>query len=253
MLKRLAIFAVLSVLAVLPAVAASSPGIQRGIDAWTTVPEGTFADFQNNPLPAGFFCKEFEGYTGQIWLQGVPLASDDKALGTVDTIVERLDNAAFNKRGVAETRVQVRALQLEGQDIFKTACGDYNVRVTLDGEQPISVMRIFRDNNKGGRYTVPLSLNTKIIFTRVDNEAEHFEFSDPVRFPAHPFNQWAYMNFVPNAKRLRQLTVDTDWDGVPDTELPGSSNFYPAANRLSVAKHISHSVSEPVLVGGAVE
>jgi hypothetical protein len=244
MFKRLAIFAVLSILAVLPAVAASAPGIQRGIDTWVTVPEGTFADFQNNPLPAGFFCQEFEGYTGQIFLKGVPLASDRPGvLGSTDTIVERLDNAVFNKRGVAQTRVRVRALQLEGIEDFKTVCGDYKVRVTLDGEQPISTMRIFRDNARGGRFSVPLAVNTKIIFTRLDNEAEQLEFSDPVRFPDNPYNHWAFRNLVRDAKRVGRVTVDTDWDGTPDALLPGTSNFYPAANRLKAAMHAGHLVA----------
>src|SRR4029077_14119635 len=51
-------------LAALP-VAAAEP-IQRGIDAWTTVPQGTYADLRDNPIPAGFFCREFAPFNGQI-------------------------------------------------------------------------------------------------------------------------------------------------------------------------------------------
>jgi hypothetical protein len=245
-LKRLTVFAVLSVLAILPAVAASAPGIQRGIDPWTTVPDGTYSDFSNNPLPAGFFCAESPAYTGRIWLKGVPLVSDSETLGTTDTIVERLDNAVFNKNGVARTRVRVAALQLEGIENFKSVCGEYKVRVTLDGEQPVTTMRILRDNNKGGRFLVPLSLNTKVIFTRVDNEAEQLEFSYPVQFPVNPHNRWAYRNLVPSAKRIGQLTVDTDWDGVPDTVLPGTSNFSAGqSNALkTLAYHDGHTVEQ---------
>jgi hypothetical protein len=35
-----------------------------------------------------------------------------------------------------------------------------------------------------------LAVNTKIIFTRIDNEAEQFEFSDHVRFMPNPLNRW---------------------------------------------------------------
>jgi hypothetical protein len=215
-------------LAALP-VAAAEP-IQRGIDAWTTVPEATFADLRNNPLPAGFFCKEFPGFTGRIYLKGVPIMTDGGLLSRTDTIVERVDNAVFNKNGVAFTRARVRALQLTGVETLKTACGEYKVDVTLDGEQPFSRMRISRLNNKGGRFMVPLAVNTKIIFTRVDNESEKLEFADHVVFPPNPLNRWSYRQFSPVAKRVAApLVVDTDWDGTPDTMVPAQSNFAPGS------------------------
>jgi hypothetical protein len=156
----------------------------------------------------------------------VPLASDDPgALGTTDTIIERLDNAAFNKNGVARTRVRVRALQLEGIESLKTVCGDYNVKVTLEGEQPITRMRIVREHARGGRFFVPLAINAKIIFTRVDDPSEQFQFSDPVRFTVSPHHHWTYRSLVPGSKRIGRVTVDTDGDGTPDTVLPGTSNF----------------------------
>ncbi|HVR96813.1 MAG TPA: hypothetical protein VMW27_09375, partial [Thermoanaerobaculia bacterium] len=174
---------------------------------------------------------------------------ENKALGNTDTIVERLDNAAFNKRGVARTRVQVRALQLIGIDTFKTACGEYFVHVMLDGEQPTSLMRIFRDDDKGGRFQVDLRLNTKIVFTRVDNSAERLEFAESVTLPTSPYARWTYRQT--NAKRLRSgpVTVDTDWDGTPDTLLPGTSNFSGGGTRFGgdkAAVHFGHEVGEPI-------
>ena len=225
---RSTVFAVLALcLAALPA-AAVDPVIQRGIDLWATVPEMTNANFHADPLPAGFFCADFQGYTGQIWLKGVPLASDNSnALGTTDTIIERLDNAVFNKNGVARTRVRVRALQLAGVETLKTACGDYEVKVTLDGEQPISRMRIVQEHAAGGRFFVPLALNTKITFTRIDDPSEQFSILRPVRFAVSPHHHWAYRNLVPSAKRVNRVMIDTDWDGTPDAFLPGTSNFVP--------------------------
>src|SRR5690349_4706266 len=104
-------------LAALPAAAIDS--VQPGVDAWTTVPEATFADLRNNPLPAGFFCKEFPAFTGRLYLKGVPIMTDGGLLSRIDTIVERVDNGVFNKRGVAFTRARVRALQLTGVETFK--------------------------------------------------------------------------------------------------------------------------------------
>jgi hypothetical protein len=229
-MKRSTILVALAfLLAALPAVAADNV-IGRGIDPWVTVPEGTFADLNDNPIPAGFFCAQSQPFNGRIWLRGVPLASENKALRNTDTIVERLDNAVFNKRGVAHTRVQVRALQLIGIETFKTACGEYFVHVTLDGEQPTSVMRIFRNNAKGGRFQVDLRVNTKLVFTRVDNSAERLELADPVTLPTTPYARWTYR--PANAKRLGRVMVDTDWDGTPDTFLPGTSNFSAGGTRF---------------------
>jgi hypothetical protein len=215
-------------LAALPAAAADS--ILRGIDTWTTIPERTFADLRNNPIPAGFFCKEFPGFADLVYLKGVPIMAEGGLLSQIDTIVERVDDAVFNKRGVAFTRARVRALQLTGVETFKTACGEYRVDVTLDGEQPFSRMRILRENNKGGRFMVPLAVNAKLIFTRVDNESERLEFVDHVVFPPNPLNRWSYRRFSPVAKRIANpLMVDTDWDGTPDALLPAQSNFAPGS------------------------
>lgn len=241
MSRRTAAFTVLALfLAALPAAAADRV-IHRGIDPWTTVPEMTYMNFEVNPLPAGFFCAAFPGFTDMIWFKGVPLASDASgALGTTDTIIERLDNAVFNKNGVARTRVRVRALQLEGIETLKTVCGDYTVKVMLDGEQPLSTMRIIRETAEGGRYLVPLALNVKFIFTRIDDPSEQFELSQAVRFKVNPQHHWSYRQFAPNAKRVGSFMVDTDWDGTPDALLPGTSNF--AGGRIGNSSKAENTV-----------
>jgi hypothetical protein len=227
-------------------VAAAEP-IQRGVDAWRTVPEATWADLSDNPLPAGFFCKDFPGFSGQLYMKGVPIMTENGLLPRTDTIVERLDDAAFNKRGVAVTRVRLLALQLTGVETFKTACGEYKVDVTLDGEQPLSRMRIIRENPKGGRYLVPLAVNAKLIFTRVGDESERYEFADHVRFSPNPLNRWSYSRFSPAVKRIvNPMMVDTDWDGTPDTRVPAQSNFSPgsyngALNKVTESSHTAEN------------
>jgi len=228
MSKRSVLLVVLAILCLAAAPAFAAQPVLRGTDAWTTVPEGTYANLVSNPLPAGFLCNEFPGFSGYIYLKGVPLMSDQGLLSRTDTIVERVDDAVFNKSGVALTRARVRALQLTGVETLKTVCGEFKVDVTLDGEQPFATMRIVRVNNKGGRYMVPLAVNTKIIFTRVDDQAERFEFPDHVVFQPNPLNHWSYRQFSPTAKRIAApIMVDTDWDGTPDTLLPAQSNFVP--------------------------
>ncbi len=236
----LTLFALL-LLSALP-VAAADPMIQAGIDPWVTVPEGTGVDFKHNPLPAGFFCKSSPAFTGKIWLRGVPLASDNPQFARFDTIVERLDDAVFNSRGIARTRFQVRALQLEGINTFKNRCGEYHVQVTLDGVQPITMMRIVRRDNDGGRFLVPVRINTKVIFTRVDDPDKRLEFPYPVRFSPSPYHLWAYQDPSTDSKSVGDATIDTDWDGTPDTLVPGTSNF--AAGRGGLTKFQSQNQIE---------
>ena len=200
--------------------------IQNGIDVWVTKAAGkTFVEFSNKPIPAGFFCPGSAAFTGTVALRGVPIVTGAPGeLGGADTIVQRLDDAVFDKRGVAVTRIQVRALSLKSVEPVQTSCGKFDVSVALEGAQPTTRMRIVRDNEQGGRYFAPLSLNTRVTFTpvgRVGGEA--LEVLVPVRFPAAPNSAWQMAPGAPKAAGF--VLVDTDGDRSPDTYLPGMSNF----------------------------
>ncbi len=168
MKKVFAISALLLALAV-PALAADHI-IANGVDLWRTPGDGTsYADFSADPIPAGFFCPGSAPFTGRIVMKGIPIASSQPGL-QADTIIQRLDNARFNKRGVATTRIQMRAMQFEGLTLVKTVCGAFKAYVRLDGEQPVTTMRIVRDHEKGGRILAPISVNIKISFEPVGRE-----------------------------------------------------------------------------------
>lgn len=225
-MKRLILVLALALIAA-PAMAADST-IYNGSDLWTTKADGrTFADFSANPIPAGFFCAKSAPFTGRINFRGVPLVTATPgALGTTDTIVQRLDNAVFNKRGVAATRVQVRALSLESMAPIKTACGEFNAVVSLQGNQPVTNMRIVRENEKGGRFVAPLALNVKISFVPVSGAVtkERLEFRQAVRFKAG-VNTWRSAPAHNERREKGVVLVDTDGDKVADTYVPGTSNF----------------------------
>lgn len=213
----------------LPALAADR-AVQSGIDPWYTPGDGrTFIDFATIPLPAGFFCFKSAPFTGRVVFRGVPVATgESKVLGNTDTIVQRLDEAVFDKSGVANTRIQVRVLHFESVQPIKTACGEYNVEVRLNGEQPITRMRIVRENDHGGRFFAPIAVNGKVVFTPVrGGSSEILEVTRNVRFPANQGISWA--DQTPPSKGIRRagfVQVDTDNDRVPDAFLPGtSSNF----------------------------
>jgi hypothetical protein len=200
--------------------------IQNGIDVWMTKGDGsTFIDFAKNPIPAGFFCPGSAPFTDRVAFQGVPIVTGTPgALGAADTIVQRLDDAAFNKRGVAVTRVQVRALSLKSVQPVKTACGTFTATVRLDGVQPVTKMRIVRDDQDGGRLSAPLWLNVKVSFTPVDRVSrEALEIPVEVRFPATPNVPWRSKAVAPTPAGF--VLVDTDGDRLADTYLPGTSNF----------------------------
>jgi hypothetical protein len=224
----------LFVVSVTPALAQDRV-IYNGIDIWRTAGNGTtFADFAQNPIPAGFFCHKSKAFTGRINFDGAAVATDvPGALGLADTIIQRLDDAVFNKQGVAVTRLQVRSLNFKSIAPIKTACGLFTAKVSLDGEQPITRMRIIRENKQGGRFVAPISVDVKISFAPVGRPAtELLEVRKSLRFPPAKNQRW---ESVPAQKPSVSgfLLVDTDGDSRPDTYLPGTSNFGVGLTRTS--------------------
>jgi hypothetical protein len=201
--------------------------IQNGIDTWVTTTDGTtHVDFSKNPIPAGFFCAHSAPFIGKVALRGEPLVTGTPgALGRADTVVQRLDDAVFDKRGRAVTRIQIRALSLRSVAPIETACGKFSATASLDGVQPITRMVILRDDENGGRFFAPLSLNVKVRFTAVGGAShEILEVPMKVRFPANVGGApWRSKDVA--AVPTGFVLVDTDGDRVADTYLPGTSNF----------------------------
>jgi hypothetical protein len=246
-MKKLSVLAIVAfaVLLAVPVLAADR-AITNGIDLWRTPGDGTtFADFSKQSIPAGFFCNKSEAFTGRIVFRGVPVVTANPgALGATDTVIQRLDNATFNKRGVATTRIQVKAMQFESVAPVQTACGLYNAYVKLDGEQPITTMRILRDNEKGGRFFAPIFVDIKMTFQPVGRTTtEALELRKSLRFPPAKRAEWAAEGGSSLAKAATGfIKVDTDGDGVADTFLPGTSNF--AAGRSSLQK--TYQAEQPI-------
>lgn len=230
MRSRLGVFT-LFLLVALPMFAADRV-IQSGIDPWRTPGDGrTFIDFSKTPIPAGFFCFKSAPFAERIVFRGVPVATGEPgALGRTDTIVQRLDDAVFGKNGVATTRIQVRALHFVSVQPIQTACGAFNVEVHLNGEQPVTNMRIVRENENGGRFFAPIAVNGKLVFKPVaGGSTELLELTRNVRFPANQGISWAD-RFAPKqgVRWTGFVKVDTDNDRVPDTFLPGTSQGFAA-------------------------
>jgi hypothetical protein len=221
----------LAILAALPAAAAPVRSIENGIDVWITPGDGTsYIKFDQEPIPKGFFCSNSDTFKGRVALQGRPLATGTPGeLGGADTIVQRLDDAAFDAKGVATTRIQIRALQLESVSPIKTACGDFNVRVTLSGTQPTTTMRIIKSNETSGRFVAPIKVRYKLTFSSANvAQPKTLELVRSFTLAPAPNATWGAIVNKRSGVRQNTLLVDTDSDQIPDTYLPKTSGNFQA-------------------------
>jgi hypothetical protein len=248
MRKSVLLVVTLMLVLALPAFAGART-IQSGIDLWMTTGDGsTYADFTQLPIPAGFFCAGSEPFQGKVAMRGVPIVTGEAgALGVTDTIIQRFDNAAFNKRGVAVTRIQVRAMTFESMAPLKTACGAYKVRLSLNGPQPITQMRIVREDEHGGRFFAPISVNIKLNFVPIGREdGEVLEITREVRFPPSKTGYWSDLGVGRSTGHPETVQIDTDGDLVADTYVPGTSNFVAGRGSRGQKASACHTADEGV-------
>jgi hypothetical protein len=208
----------------------ADPILQRGIDIFTTAGDGrTFYDFSYNPIPADFFCRGSKAFTGRVAFKGLPLATGTPGqLWGADTVIERLDDAVFESNGIAETRIQFRALSLVSIAPVKTACGAFHVYITLGGKQRVTTMSILRTQEGGGTFSAPLAVDVRMSFIPVKKPARNkgtrtLELTESFTFPASPL-PWS-LTTGPMTMRTGPVFVDTDGDLTPDALLPGSTSF----------------------------
>ena len=161
----------LLVMAALPAVAGQKPidRVPAGVDYWQTLSFGATAySFAREPLPAGFLCAGSPAFTGQVLFEGVPLRTEPTGiLGTTDTVIERLDDAVFNARGEATSRLRARALNLRATEPIKTACGSFKVTAALAEDQPVTSITFHRQSKVGGTFNADLRLRVRVDFTNL--------------------------------------------------------------------------------------
>jgi hypothetical protein len=214
-------------LLLLTATAWADDVIESGADLWRTPADGnTYYDFAKDPIPAGFFCKGSAAFDQRIVFHGVPLTtSPPDALGGIDTVIHRLDDAAFNRHGQAVTRVQPAAISLVASTPVKTSCGSFDVKISLQGEQPTTDMVIVKEGANGGYFHSSLSLNLRITFLPESSHGEKLNLTRRVDFPFSTKNSWASAPGEGGVVTKGLVSVDRDGDGVADTFIPATSNF----------------------------
>lgn len=225
-MKRFTLLCTALALIALPA-AALDPIVYNGSDLWITPGDGTtFADFSKFPVPADFFCSGSQPFAGKVIFEGVPLKTEPEGvLGSTDTIVQRLDDAVFDRTGFASTRIQMAAMEFRGIQAFKNECGTFDVGVVLEGEQPITEMRIYRDGLNHGHFEADISVNIRMTFTPVDHAGQQLSLDRNLAF-APSVNVWTAE--PGSIQRPGFIHVDTDSDRSADTFIAGTSRNFTA-------------------------
>lgn len=210
--------------------------IEQGTDLWRTHGDGsTSASFALDPLPAGFFCAGSAPFAGKIAFRGVPVATEPAGvLKATDTVIHRLDDAEFDEYGVAVTRIQMAAMQFEGVERLRNECGTFRVGVELDGEQPITEMKVIREEDNGGRFVAPIHVNVNITFTPVDHGGTTLQVSRQLRFGPAANAVWSTRPELGSPSVSGEFQVDTDHDGLVDTLLPGTSRAFFAGSTVGL-------------------
>lgn len=219
---------VLALLTGISPLAAAEPVIQRGIDVFTTTDNGkTYYDFAKNPIPAGFFCDSSAPFTGRVAFKGLPLATAAPGqLRGADTVIERLDDAVFNSKGTAATRIRFRALSMVSSAPVQTACGAFHAYVSLADKQRVTTMNIHLSHPNGGTFAAPLAVDVRLTFIPLNGaSARKLELTGSFTFPAAAI-PWSF-KAGPGPRQIGSAVFDTNGDQAPDTALAGTSNFWP--------------------------
>ena len=151
--------------------------IPAGPNYFETVPAGTSIDFgRGNIIRRGFFDPGSDGFIGGIRLQGDPV--DPRALGTTDTIMQRLEdiNISQNERLVTDLGLALVSL-VSVNPITVTYNGGHNpelwdARVSLQpNQEQRGSMVIMQTSADGGTYDTRQPARLMITFIRRSDNA----------------------------------------------------------------------------------
>lgn len=243
--------------------------VDPDMDLWETPNNGatyldqvSFAQGFFDSDPGGNDCRPAEGFTSdpfsaaRVPLRGVPLTVLDlghaaDALGTTDTIVNRLESANLPVPGASDSvAIQIAALSLTAADPIIITFRDPNNPMTAiptewslnvclsDNAQSLGTMTINRSEclEQAGTFTSVLPVLPKLVFTRgvpplctivFDygiNGLPEVVFSTPPNKPG----RWIRGVFPGLTEEpLGGAQVDGNCDGSADDPLPPTGDFHP--------------------------
>lgn len=261
----------LILLALFWTIPASAQVIRKGTDIWHTPGDGS--TWATLTIPAGFLCPNWGPWEGTVVLQGVPVVTSPAgAFGNSDTIIVRLADAAFDATGTARTRVVVKALRFRATQPLVTPCGSWDIEVGLDGPQRETDMVIRKNGSTGvtqtstakagkgetsetqvtasagisGTFQATIAVDSAWTFTNTSTgdvatlpTSNDLTSSNPGIWRDTPCPGVLIVNGV--------TYVDTNNDGVADTPVPPTSNFFGGINELCERlKHCRDKNIDPV-------
>lgn len=217
--------------------------IPAGDDSWMTPPDGgTFVDFVNDPIPAGFFNNSLP-FAGKVAFKGVPLVTNPPgALGVADTIVQRTARTGALAVGQSSAPVPIVFLALSLRAIQPITVTNvdqttelWDVRAGLTGPgQTVGSMTITRAHADGGTYDSTLHADVQLVFTQVSPPTGATRtLVESMTFGA-PGESWTLVagpgGFQPSQLQIDPLpggvNLDVDGDGFVDNVFTiGRSNF----------------------------
>jgi hypothetical protein len=163
------------------ALPATAQNIPAGNDYWATPSTGsTYFTIPAGDLESLCGAPASSTWNHVIRFRGVPVFAD------ADTVVRRLNSANFSSTVTSATvQVQVAALRFASLATTATPCGDLNFQAGLNGQQPVTTMKITRTSSRGGFFNSSLRVNVQISATFADTGAElgrlyyTFDLPDP--------------------------------------------------------------------------
>ncbi len=228
-MKKMLFLGLALLLAALPALADNT--ITHGSDLFQTAGDGT--TYAEVSVPAGYFCTGSAAYSGTITLGGVPVAtSPANVLGNTDTIIERLSDTTFNSSNVATVNAIVRVANFKSTSpITVTGCSGsslWDVTSSAAPTQSAFTMTIYRSSSTatGGTFDSTVTINPRLTFTQQGTGGLTRTLDQATITFSTSGASWTHQ---PGSGGLTytsgSVQVDTDGNGVPDTNVPATSNF----------------------------
>jgi len=251
--RRARPWALLTALLLLATPLRAGDDVEAGVDLWTTPGTGlTFDDFSGNPIPAGFFGLGSDPFTGRVELGGQPLPDlggpTAPSVSPADTIVRRTQAASLPGSGSEDTvPIEIVGLSLVGTGpILVTYDGGqspelWSVAACLSSvlaQRPGS-MTLRRQCPGGGSFAgvfnSTLPVIPKLVFVREGDGAIRTLDPAPQLTLTTVGAPWVELP-DPSLQVIRipaGAVTDGDCDGLPDPQLPGTSNFVAGVRDLS--------------------
>lgn len=216
--------------------------VLQGDDCFTVPWDGgSYYDFANDPIPAGFFGPGSDPFDGIILLGGQQVDTDPpEVLGPTNAIIRRLETASFISCEIGDViPVEIVSLNLVSVNPIRitffggTIPTFWDVDVCLSiSQQQQGTMTITHSCDAGGIFNTNLWVLPKFRFTKTD-EPEFQEILDfGIEHRSAPLLESGLVEWTHSDHGLNLIsspggiTVDHNCDGIIDKTVEPGSNFF---------------------------